>query len=274
MWPTRLLKLKDEKPKRKRQQEETTRDFDFTTIPVQELRMVYLYCLALFKGKGTITIILDEALFGHERILHVNLEDVEPFCRLKPISYTCIAIYIWLLFGKVKKLDKANKFRFVDPYNIGHVPSTKKDTKSINKRMERRAQDLANRLVGTLSNQFVLVPCNVDEHWILTVIDPHKEEIGILDPFYSGIHDSTWKKVIEWALKMFNATMQRKGRKTLNWSIPQVPKQPDNSQCGFYAMRYMKDIIESANFQRISSLQLLFNSKSYSSVEIEKTILT
>ncbi|XP_057795183.1 uncharacterized protein LOC131011392 isoform X1 [Salvia miltiorrhiza] len=123
--------------------------------------------------------------------------------------------------------------------------------------MERRAQDLANRLVGTLSNQFVLVPCNVDEHWILTVIDPHKEEIGILDPFYSGIHDSTWKKVIEWALKMFNATMQRKGRKTLNWSIPKVPKQPDNSQCGFYVMRYMKDIIESANFERISSLQLL-----------------
>ncbi|XP_057802093.1 uncharacterized protein LOC131017378 isoform X2 [Salvia miltiorrhiza] len=76
--------------------------------------------------------------------------------------------------------------------------------------------------------------------------------------------------VIEWALKMFNATMQRKGRKTLNWSIPKVPKQSDNSQCGFYVMRYMKDIIESANFERISSLQLLFNSKSYSNLDAKR----
>ena len=61
----------------------------------------------------------------------------------------------------MKITNKTNTFRFVDPANIGHTPSTSNDDKLISERIERRALELGGRLIGTLPNQTVLVPCNV-----------------------------------------------------------------------------------------------------------------
>ncbi|KAL6553716.1 hypothetical protein OROGR_007558 [Orobanche gracilis] len=85
--------------------------------------------------------------------------------------------------------------------------------------MELRAQELSKRLNAIESNQIVLAPCNVGFHWILTVIDPHKEEIAILDPLYNGNHDENWKMIVELALKLFNVKMGKKGRKNPTWTI-------------------------------------------------------
>ncbi|KAL1531194.1 hypothetical protein AAHA92_33902 [Salvia divinorum] len=228
-----------------------------------ELRIVYRYCNASHQDGHNIIMLLDEALFGHDRTLYVHLEDVEPFCLLQPISYMCICVYIWYLFKKMKITDKTNRFRFVDPANIGQTPSTKTDEKLINESIERRARELAGRLIGTLPNQTVLVPCNVGAHWILTVIDPHKQKIGILDPFYHSI-DDVWKQVVDKALKMFNALKQPKEEETFSWSIIKVPKQCDAFQCGFYVMKYMREIVDFDAFEMIDSLQSLFNKESYS----------
>ncbi|KAL8480037.1 hypothetical protein ACS0TY_026824 [Phlomoides rotata] len=107
-----------------------------------------------------ISIPLDNDVFGHERLLYLNFEDVDPFCRLNPISYTCIAVYLWHLHQEMNK-DKVNKFRFVDPYGIGYMPSDRKDQTFLDEQISLRARSLANRLVGTRHDQLVLAPCNV-----------------------------------------------------------------------------------------------------------------
>ncbi|XP_057810149.1 uncharacterized protein LOC131024659 [Salvia miltiorrhiza] len=114
-----------------------------------------------------------------------------------------------------------------------------------------------------------MVPCNVCDHWILTIIDPYKEEAAMLDPFYDGIHDGVWKQVVQLALKLFNAQKQRKGRKMSSWSVIKVPKQPDNFQCGFYVMKYMKEIVECDGSQTIGSLHSLLDKPSYSKEDID-----
>ncbi|KAL8520857.1 hypothetical protein ACS0TY_011419 [Phlomoides rotata] len=93
-----------------------------------------------------ISIPLENDVFGHERLLYLNFEDVIPFCRLNPILYTCIVVYIW---------DKVNKFRFVDPYDIGYMPSDRKDRKFLDEQISLRARSLMNRLVGTRHDPLV-----------------------------------------------------------------------------------------------------------------------
>ncbi|KAL8508352.1 hypothetical protein ACS0TY_018814 [Phlomoides rotata] len=107
-----------------------------------------------------ISIPLDNDVFGHERLLYLNFEDVDPFCRLNPISYTCIAVYLWHLHLEMNK-DKVNKFRFVDPYGIGYMPFDRKDQTFLDDQISLRARSLANRLIGTRHDQLVLAPCNV-----------------------------------------------------------------------------------------------------------------
>ncbi|XP_057802767.1 uncharacterized protein LOC131018047 [Salvia miltiorrhiza] len=232
------------------------------------LRMLYIY--GKRSGNSHITIELDDNVFGVKHNLYVDMEDIVPFCELKPISYMCIATYVCFLQSKLNMLPWADMVRFVDPLNIGYIPTTKKDAETANEHMEFRARELSKRLIDTKSNQIFLAPCNVKYHWILTVIDPNKGEIAILDSLYKGIHDKIWKEVVELALRLFNMEKRKKGKKKPDWTILKVPKQPDLTQCGFYVMKYMREIVINSHPWTIGSLQSLFNAhEKYSNEEID-----
>lgn len=65
------------------------------------------------------------------------------------------------LYKRITREKKIQTFRFVDPYGIGYLPSTKEDEKFLDSEMERRARALATRLSGTQANQLVIAPCNI-----------------------------------------------------------------------------------------------------------------
>ncbi|KAL8456707.1 hypothetical protein ACS0TY_034812 [Phlomoides rotata] len=103
---------------------------------------------------------------------------------------------LWHLYNKFKHKN-FEKFRFVDPYGVRHVPSTNNEQTFIDAQISRRARVLTNRLVGTPANQLCVVPCNTGGHWILTIINPHKDEICLFDPLHEGIVDDAWKDVVD-----------------------------------------------------------------------------
>ncbi|KAL8529932.1 hypothetical protein ACS0TY_007122 [Phlomoides rotata] len=55
------------------------------------------------------------------------------------------------------------------------------------------------------------------------LIDPHKMEVCLFDSLYHGNHSTPWKLVVEMALHMFNATMQKKGK--IKWNVLKVLKK-------------------------------------------------
>ncbi|KAH6776910.1 hypothetical protein C2S52_007665 [Perilla frutescens var. hirtella] len=130
--------------------------------------------------------------------------------------------------------------------------------------LSARTQALGDRLIGICPNQLVVVPCNVGLHWILTVIDPNKEVIYLLDPLENRIRDDSWKNVVDRSISLFNANLEKKGKKQPVWEILKAPRQPDSKQCGFYVMRYMKEIIESG------SISKQFRKEPYSTKEIDE----
>ncbi|KAL8540281.1 hypothetical protein ACS0TY_001756 [Phlomoides rotata] len=96
-------------------------------------------------------------------------------------------------------------------------------------------------------------------HWILTIINPHKDEICLFDPLHEGIVDDAWKDVVDMALKMFNAeTIANKPKKRASiWKVIKVPKQPDLKQCGFFVLQYMRCIFEFEGSVDMDSMQSL-----------------
>ncbi|XP_057768492.1 uncharacterized protein LOC130988623 [Salvia miltiorrhiza] len=67
------------------------------------------------------------------------------------------------------------------------------------------------------------------------------------------------------AIKMFNKNIGKRGRQSHVWEVIKCHQQPHGSlQCGFYVMRYMKDIIENYGCDRPKPISSLFAEGFYS----------
>ncbi|ONI29159.1 hypothetical protein PRUPE_1G184100 [Prunus persica] len=56
--------------------------------------------------------------------------------------------------------------------------------------------------------------------------------------------DEEAKNIVNSALKIYNTHIARAGRKNVIWkTLSGTPKQPSNVECGYYVMRFMRDII-------------------------------
>ncbi|XP_073040261.1 uncharacterized protein [Primulina eburnea] len=106
-------------------------------------------------------------------------------------------------------------------------------------------------------DQLVLVPSCCGFHWTLTIIEPYKEIVYLVDSLSHRIRNEDWKCVVEMALTLFNSTKERKGRKRVQWEVIKAPKQLDAKQCGYYVMRFMRQITEEVATLEGDSLRLI-----------------
>ncbi|XP_074556390.1 uncharacterized protein LOC141812238 isoform X2 [Curcuma longa] len=79
-----------------------------------------------------------------------------------------------------------------------------------------------------------------------------------------------WKYIVEMALRLFNSNKGRKGRKKSVWEILQAPRQPDGKQCGYYVMRFMRQIIAEIETIERDGLRSIFKAAEYTRAEIDE----
>lgn len=269
-WPAHLVVMQDEKPQRKKSVDRRNNRTRSSNVP-RSLHLLYCYCKHALDGETNISMIFDHDFFDEDYELLVHLEDVIHFYHLEPISANCIVVYMWHLYKKMKKNNQVDKFRFVNPHMIPYMPYvTRLDKNGKIKHLNERAGVLADRLSGASRNQLVLVPLNVGYHWILTVIDPYKEAVYLLDSLSHRNRDADWKYVVDMSLRMFNSNKERKGKKHATWEVVKGPRQPDAKQCGFYVMKFMREIIEENATNEKDSLSSIFMKTEYSKEEIDE----
>ncbi|XP_073137258.1 uncharacterized protein [Henckelia pumila] len=230
-WPAHMVVMKDEKPQRKKIVEKKSNHVLPSNVP-RSLHILYCYAKRGLEIPGKhISMFLDHDLFDDEYELLVDLEDITPFYLLEPISANCIVVYMWILFKKMKKDNKVEKFRFMNPHTIPVMPYVSKLDK--NEKIEHLnswASVLADRLGGAARNQLVLVSYNVGCHWILTVIDPYVEVVYLLDSLSHHNRYENWKYVLDMSLRLFNSNKERKGKKKPTWEVIKGPRQPDEKK--------------------------------------------
>ncbi|KAH6782114.1 hypothetical protein C2S51_007407 [Perilla frutescens var. frutescens] len=202
------------KPAKKQRTPKSLPKLKATNVP-KVLKMLHSYSRFALNDGLNISIPLADNVFGNEVTIYIFFEDVNNMCELNAISAACLSVYIWHLYKECENENLLDRFRFANLYEV-----------SINPKMEQlqKVDLLAKRLIGTLTNQLVLVPCN-----------------------------------------------EERGRKNVLWEKIKCPQQPDGNQCGFYVMRYMKDIIENCgSVGSIPLSSLVFYEGYYSKTEIDE----
>ncbi|XP_057803010.1 uncharacterized protein LOC131018301 [Salvia miltiorrhiza] len=122
-----------------------------TDIPMS-LKMLHKYAsVALFDGftiKGSV----DPLVFGHDLEVLIGFDDIHHMCELEALAASCICMYMWYLYKEYENSGILDIIRFVDPYDISHNPSVTQ---------AKKASIVGQRLIGTKTDQLVLLPCNV-----------------------------------------------------------------------------------------------------------------
>ncbi|PRQ48579.1 putative Ulp1 protease family catalytic domain, putative transposase, Ptta/En/Spm, plant [Rosa chinensis] len=240
-WPKHLVKLMNEEERGNSSIKPRDLPNQDVILP-KSLKLLYRYAERAMTDGEPISVFMEEAIFGIAKTLNIFKEDVMQFMEMKEIPPRCITVYMRHLYDMLKQSNMANMVGLMDPSSISVGEGNS----------DHRSQVLATRLQQGSADQILLVPYNSGYHWMLTIISEDKEvcyfmdplQRYFMDPLRRSMREEEWKYVVNNGIRQFNIETGRGFRKQPLWKVLMGPKQPSNMECGYYVMRYMKEIIE------------------------------
>ncbi|BBH02250.1 hypothetical protein Prudu_012763 [Prunus dulcis] len=178
---------------------------------------------------------IDKEVFGRERDTFLLPEDITQFAGMEEIGATVVAVYMRYLHDVLKQANMCSMVGFIDPATVSANSGTIAD----------RSRLVAGRLQKTDGEQIFMMPYNPGRHWVLLIVRAKRETVYFLDPLPGHrVVDEEAKNIVNSAIKIYNSHIGRAGRKAVIWkTLSGTPKQPSNVECGYYVMRFMRDII-------------------------------
>ncbi|CAL2260359.1 unnamed protein product [Prunus armeniaca] len=234
----RSLHLEDDIARNGEQQEETGNEVvDYSNVEVpSSLQSLCGYVETTLKPQGKImTFNIEKEVFGADRSTFVLHEDITQFAGMEEIGATVVAVYMRYLYDLLREANMCSMVGFIDPAQVSANAGPLTD----------RSRIVASRLQKTDGEQIFMMPYNPGRHWVLLIVRAKRETVYFLDPLPGNrVVDEEGKNIVNSALKIYNSHIGRPGRKAPIWkTLPGTPKQPSSVECGYYAMRFMRDII-------------------------------
>ncbi|CAL2255602.1 unnamed protein product [Prunus armeniaca] len=154
---------------------------------------------------------IGKEVFGADHSTFVLPEDITQLAGMEEIGAIVLAVYMRCLYDHLKVANMLNMVGFIDHAQVSANAGSLTD----------RSRIVASRLQKTDGEQIFMMPYNPSRHWVLLIVRAKKETVYFLDPLPGN------RVVNEEAKNMVNST----------------PKQPSSVECGYYVMRFMRDII-------------------------------
>ncbi|KAI5342509.1 hypothetical protein L3X38_010384 [Prunus dulcis] len=178
---------------------------------------------------------IHKEVFGGNRETFLLPEDITQFAGMEEIGATVVAVYMRHLHDVLKQANMCSMVGFIDPATVSANSGT----------IAERSRLVAARLQKTDGEQIFMMPYNPGRHWILLIVRAKKETVYFLDPLPGHrVVDEEAKNIVNSAIKIYNTHIARAGRKNVIWkTLSGTPKQPSSVECGYYVMRFMRDII-------------------------------
>ncbi|CAL2230851.1 unnamed protein product [Prunus armeniaca] len=234
----RSLHLEDDTARNGEQQEETGNEVvDYSNVEVpSSLQSLCGYVETTLKPQGKImTFNIEKEVFGADRSTFVLHEDITQFAGMEEIGATVVAVYMRCLYDLLREANMCSMVGFIDPAQVSANAGSLTD----------RSRIVASRLQKTDGEQIFMMPYNPGRHWVLLIVRAKRETVYFMDPLPGNrVVDEEGKNIVNSALKIYNSHIGRPGRKAPIWkTLPGTPKQPSSVECGYYVMRFMRDII-------------------------------
>ncbi|CAL2247057.1 unnamed protein product [Prunus armeniaca] len=148
------------------------------------------------------------------------------FASMVEIGAIVIAVYMRYLFDYLKLANMVNLVGLMDPGQVSSESGT----------LSHRSKHLSESLKKADGDQFYLVPYNPG---------PAKETVYYMNSLPNRSVDKDMRNIVNTSIKMYNShTGKQSSRKSLIWkNLQGTPRHPTNVECGYYVMRFMRDII-------------------------------
>ncbi|CAL8113512.1 unnamed protein product [Prunus armeniaca] len=181
------------------------------------------------------TFTIEKEVFGADRSTFVLPEDITQLAGMEEIGAAVVAVYMRCLYDRLKEANMCSMVGFIDPAQVSANVGSLTD----------RSRLVASRLQKTDGEQIFMMPYNPGRHWVLLIVRAKKETVYFLDPLLGNhVVDEEAKNIVNSAIKIYNSHIGRQGRKAPIWkTLLGTPKQPSSVECGYYVMRFMRDII-------------------------------
>ncbi|XP_021769774.1 uncharacterized protein LOC110734025 [Chenopodium quinoa] len=206
--------------------------------------------------KEQIHILIDMGIPGQNNEIFIGREEIFQFLAQAKIGVCHIVIYMSLLHRRCQMLGLVGLFGFLCPSGISPVAQFKKgEIKKVEEDQRACSEYIKNTLfkVEATKGRVFLAPYNVGIHWVLCVIDPYNDIVYFLDPLHNennkgtgnGIGDDL-RSIVDRALFGFRSEkgLLKKIKMSTKWVQIQCPRQNNGVDCGYYVMRFMKEIID------------------------------
>ncbi|CAL8117843.1 unnamed protein product [Prunus armeniaca] len=234
---TNVEEKKEEKQDEEKHDEEGNEVVDYSNVEVpSSLQSLCGYVETTLKPQGKImTFNIEKEVFGADRSTFVLHEDITQFAGMEEIGATVVAVYMRCLYDLLREANMCSMVGFIDPAQVSANAGSLTD----------RSRIVASRLQKTDGEQIFMMPYNPGRHWVLLIVRAKRETVYFLDPLPGNrVVDEEGKNIVNSALKIYNSHIGRPGRKAPIWkTLPGTPKQPSSVECGYYVMRFMRDII-------------------------------
>ncbi|XP_052294480.1 uncharacterized protein LOC127901372 isoform X1 [Citrus sinensis] len=181
---------------------------------------------------------LDEEVYKHPTKVHIGLDECQSLISMKELGANHMHLYIAMLHAHMANDIVGRPFGFI---HTGLV-SLAHDKDAFATRV-KRAQFIAERLNKANKGQMIFMPYNPGFHWVLIVIYMTTKQAFYLDSTNNDLgDDSDLKDIVTNGISMHVAVT---GKKRVKPQITKVlsPNQPGSTECGYYVLRFMKDII-------------------------------
>ncbi|XP_021768910.1 uncharacterized protein LOC110733208 isoform X2 [Chenopodium quinoa] len=224
------------------------------TLPA-DLQIMHKYTLKMAQ-KEQIHILIDMGIPGQNNEIFIGREEIFQFLAQAKIGVCHIVIHMSLLHRRCQMLGLVGLFGFLCPSGISLVAKFKKgEIKKVEEDQRARSEYIKNTLfkVEATKGRVFLAPYNVGIHWVLCVIDPYNDIVYFLVPLHNennkgtgnGIGDDL-RSIVDRALFGFRSEkgLLKKIKMSTKWVQIQCPRQNNGVDCGYYVMRFMKEIID------------------------------
>ncbi|XP_019150564.1 PREDICTED: uncharacterized protein LOC109147359 [Ipomoea nil] len=209
--------------------------------------------------KEYIDVELDSAVFHHANVnaVYVMICDIHDLLTLACLDVSIIQVFMMFLNKRGKQLG-VTSIGFACPTQIsadmGHLNSSSVTSNFIKVMEEHNDQ------------HFILAPYHENNHWILLVICASSKTVYVFDPLKNARHFE-----VKIYLNMeFRSLSTIGGRtKAIDWKQCKCPQQPGGTECGYYVLRYMLEIV--TKYSKVDCLHGIFDNEApYSLNDIDE----
>ncbi|CAH9146980.1 unnamed protein product [Cuscuta epithymum] len=199
-----------------------------------------MFCILVENCLGEMNSIKQDAeIFGFQTKSIFNKEVCRLVINFEQVSNSVVEIWARHLHEKMEA-DGGDM-----PVQFGTSAAIAIPKKASHQAITRRSQYIADLLDISLPGQMTLIPYNTGNHWVLVAIDMMAQTVYYLDSI-GGIPTKDLEEIVNQGVTI-NHAQKSKTRLNLKWVRVMCPKQTGVVECGYFLMKYMKDIVSDVN---------------------------